>query len=89
LAWRSCRNENRIQKDDNGASANNQLSWITVSRRFNHGKPNKADKSAPEKIIIRGNNMTESTIAFNRGKVDSALKKVGPVDQVKDQRLCR
>ena len=69
LACRLSRNDTRIQKDDNGARANNQLSWVTVSHRFSHGRPNNADNSAPEKIIIRGNNTADSGMSINHGKI--------------------
>ena len=70
LACRLSRNDTRIQKDENGASANNQLRWVTFSRRFSHGRPHNAAMKAPVRIMMSGNNIAASDMSINHGKID-------------------
>ena len=70
LAFRLSRNDTRIQKDESGASANSQLSWVTFSRRFSHGRPHNAAMRAPVRMIMSGNNSADSGMSINRGKID-------------------
>ena len=70
LVCRLSRNDIRIQKDENGASANSQLSWVTFSRRFSHGKPHNAAMRAPVRIMMSGNNIADSDMSSNHGKID-------------------
>ena len=70
LACRLSRNDTRIQKDENGARANSQLSWVTLRRRFSHGRPHSAAIRAPVRIMMSGNKSADSGMSINRGKID-------------------